>query len=399
MPLQFADRLAAVAPSATLAMAAHAARLRHEGHKVFPFTMGEPDFDTPLHVRDAAKAALDKGQTRYTAVSGTPELKRAICAATERDRGHRPTPNEIVVSCGAKHVLFNLAMVLFQPGDEVVIPAPYWVSYPEQVRLAGATPVILPAPEDDGFRLRPEALRAALGPRTKAVMLCTPSNPTGAAYAAEHLLPLIEVLRAHDCWIIVDEIYGSLTYDGFEHTSLRVLAEDIRDRIVVVDGVSKTYAMTGWRIGWSISHPDLARALDLVQGQSTTNPAAISQAAAVAALDGPQDEVHAMRAAFARRRDLMVEGLRGTPGIRCRRPEGAFYAFADVRGLYGLTHHGRAITSDVEVATWLLEQAHVAAVAGTPFGAPGYMRFSYACSEQDIEDGVAAIRAAIAAQR
>ena len=399
MPLQFADRLAAVAPSATLAMAAHAARLRHEGHKVFPFTMGEPDFDTPLHVRDAAKAALDKGQTRYTAVSGTPELKRAICAATERDRGHRPTPNEIVVSCGAKHVLFNLAMVLFQPGDEVVIPAPYWVSYPEQVRLAGATPVILPAPEDDGFRLRPEALRAALGPRTKAVMLCTPSNPTGAAYAAEHLLPLIEVLRAHDCWIIVDEIYGSLTYDGFEHTSLRLLAEDLRDRIVVVDGVSKTYAMTGWRIGWSISHPDLARALDMVQGQSTTNPSAISQAAAVAALEGPQDEVHAMRAAFARRRDLMVEGLRGTPGIRCRRPEGAFYAFADVRGLYGLTHQGRAITSDVEVATWLLEQAHVAAVAGTPFGAPGYLRFSYACSEQDIEDGVAAIRAAIAAQR
>jgi aspartate aminotransferase len=399
MPLKLADRLAAVAPSATLAMAAHAARLRHEGHKVYSFSVGEPDFDTPAHIREAAKIALDKGATRYTAVSGSPELKSAICSATERDRGYRPSPNQVIVGCGAKHVLFNLAVVLYEPGDEVIIPAPYWVSYPEQVRLVGATPVIVPTTEADGFRLRPEALAAAITPKTKAVILCTPSNPTGAGYAAEHLLPLLEVLRKSDCYVIVDEIYADLTYDGFTHTSLPVLAEDMRDRIIVVDGVSKTYAMTGWRIGWSITNPEIARALDMVQSQSTTNPAAVSQAAAVAALNGPRDELHAMRAAFGRRRARMVEGLRGLPGVSCRMPEGAFYAFADVRGLYGLQHKDQAMKSDLEVAMWLLEHAHVATVAGTPFGAPGYLRFSYACSEQDITDGLAAIRAAIAAQR
>jgi aspartate aminotransferase len=399
MSRMLAGRLATVAPSATLAMAAHAARLRAEGHKVYAFGVGEPDFDTPLHIRNAAKAALDAGATHYTAVGGTAELKSAICAATERDRGFRPAPNEIVVGCGAKHVLFNLAITLFEPGDEVIVPAPYWVSYPEQVRLVGATPVVVGTTEAEGFRLQPAALAAALTPRTKAVLLNTPSNPTGAAYSAEHLLPLLEVLRAHDCWIVVDEIYAELTYDGFQHTSIAALAEDLRDRIIVVDGVSKTYAMTGWRIGWSISPPALAKAVEMVQSQSTTNPAAVSQAAAVAALNGPREEVHAMRAAFARRRTRMVEGLRGTPGIRCRMPEGAFYAFADVRGLYGLVHKGTAMTSDEQVAMWLLDRAHVASVAGTPFGAPGFIRFSYACSEADIEGGIQAMRAAIAEQR
>src|SRR6185312_2528072 len=315
---------------------------------------GEPDFDTPAHVRNAAKAAMDAGATHYTAVPGTAELRSAICAATERDRGYRPAPNQIVVGCGVKDVLFNLAFVLYEPGDEVLIPAPHWVSYPEHVRMVGAQPVIVPTTEDDGFRLRPEALSAALTPRTKAVILCTPSNPTGAAYSAEHLLPLIEVLRAHDCWIIVDEIYAELTYDGFKHTSLAVLAEDLRDRLIVVDGVSKTYAMTGWRIGWSIAPPEVTKALEIVQSQGTTNACSVSQAAAVAALNGPRDDVHAMRAAFARRRGRMVEGLRGTNGIRCRMPEGAFYAFADIRGLYGMVHKETEMTSDEEVALWLL---------------------------------------------
>lgn len=399
MPLKLADRLAAVAPSATLAMAAHAARLRHEGHKIYSFSVGEPDFDTPAHIREAAKVALDTGHTRYTAVSGSPELKAAIAAATERDRGYRPAPNQIIVGCGAKHVLYNLATVLYEPGDEVLIPAPYWVSYPEQVRLMGADPVIVPTSEEDGFRLRPEALAAALTPKTKAVILCTPSNPTGSAYAADDLRPLLDVLRKHGCYVIVDEIYADLTYDGFKHTSVAAIAEDMRDRIIVVDGVSKTYAMTGWRIGWSITTPELARALDMVQSQSTTNPAAVSQAAAVAALKGPRDELNAMREAFDRRRKLMVEGLNTLPGVRCRMPEGAFYAFADVRGLYGLEHKQKAMNSDLEVAMWLLEHAHVATVAGTPFGAPGYLRFSYACSEQDIAAGLDAVRGAIAAQR
>jgi aspartate aminotransferase len=399
MPRTLADRLSVVAPSATLAMGAKAARLRAEGHKVFPFSVGEPDFDTPAHVRDAAKAALDAGATHYTAVSGTPELRSAICAATERYRGFRPSPSEVVVSCGVKHVLFNLALALYQPGDEVIIPTPAWVSYPEQVRLVGATPILLPTTEEDGFRLQPAALEAALSPRTKAIILCSPSNPTGAAYAERELAALLDVLRRHDCWIIVDEIYADLTYDGFKHVSVGVLAEDLRDRLIVVDGVSKTFAMTGWRIGWSITPASLAKALDVVQSQSTTNAAAVAQAAAVAALNGPRDEVYAMRAAFARRRALMVEGLRGTPGIRCRMPEGAFYAFADVRGLYGIPWKGEPLASDESVAEWLLEEAHVATVPGTPFGAPGYLRFSYASSEEDIEEGIAAIRNAVAAGR
>jgi aspartate aminotransferase len=395
MPRKLADRLSAVAPSATLAMAAKAARLRSEGHKVYSFSVGEPDFDTPAHIRDAAKAALDGGATHYTAVSGTSELRSAICAATERYREWRPQPNQVTVSCGAKHALFNLAIALFEPGDEVVIPAPYWVSYPEQVRLVGATPVTVPTTEDTGFRLTASALEPLLTPKVKAIILCTPSNPTGSAYAEEHLRPLIDVLRRHDCWIIVDEIYADLTYDGFKHVALPALAEDLASRVIVVDGVSKTFAMTGWRIGWSIAPVEVAKALDVVQSQSTTNAAAVAQAAAVAALNGPRDGVFAMRAAFTRRRSLMVERLNQIPGVRCRMPEGAFYAFADVRGLCGRSFKGKKLATDEDVAAWMLDQSYVASVPGTPFGAPGYLRLSYACDEDDIEAGLAAFRRAV----
>jgi aspartate aminotransferase len=399
MPRKLADRLSAVAPSATLAMAAQAARLRSQGHKVYSFSVGEPDFDTPKHIREAAKAAIDAGASHYTAVTGTPELKAAICAATERDRGFRPTPAEVVVSVGAKHALFNLASALYEPGDEVIVPAPYWVSYPEQVRMVGATPVIVETREEEGFRVSPASLEAAITPRTKAIILCTPSNPTGSAYAEEHLRPLLDVVRRHDLWLIVDEIYADLTYDGFRHVSVPAIAEDLRARTIIVNGVSKTYAMTGWRIGWSIQPPELAKAIDVVQSQSTTNATAVAQAAAVAALRGPQDDVHAMRAAFERRRGLMVEGLRSIPGVKCRMPEGAFYAFADVRGLYGIPTKNGPLQTDLDVAMWLLEEAHVASVAGTPFGAPGYVRFSYAASEDDIEAGIAAIRTRVSAAR
>lgn len=395
MPRDLAQRLSAVAPSATLAMAARAARLRAEGHKVFSFSLGEPDFDTPAHIVAAAKAALDAGATHYTPVTGTLELKNAICAAMEAHRGYRPSPAQVAVSCGAKHALFNLALALYEPGVEVVIPAPYWVSYPEQVRLAGATPVIVETREQDGFRLTPAALERALTPRTKAFILCTPSNPTGAAYSEQHLLPLLDVLRKHDCYIIVDEIYADLTYDGFQHVSVAAIAPDLRDRIVIVDGVSKSFAMTGWRIGWTIANEALTKALDLVQSQSTTNAAAVSQAAAVAALSGPRDSVRAMRDAFARRRTLMVEGLRSIPGVRCANPEGAFYAFPDVRALLSCKPGGRVLQSDEDIANWLLDEAHVSTVAGTPFGAPGYLRISYACSEDDIQNGLAAIRRAV----
>jgi len=399
MALKLADRLNAVAPSATLAMAAQAARLRGQGHKVYSFSVGEPDFQPPRHVLEAAKAAIDKGASHYTAVTGTPELKNAICKATERDQGYRVTPGEIVVSCGAKHSLFNVALALYEPGDEVLIPAPYWVSYPEQVRVFGAKPVTIDTREEDGFRISPESLERAITPKTKALILCTPSNPTGSAYGEEHLRPLLDVVRRHDIWLVVDEIYSQLTYDGFKHVSIPVLAEDLRSRTIMISGVSKTYAMTGWRIGWSITPPEIAKAIDVVQSQSTTNATAVAQAAAVAALLGPQEDVAAMRVAFEKRRKAMVDGLNAIPGVRCRSPEGAFYAFADVRGLYGLPYQDRLIDTDLDVAMWFLEEAHVASVAGTPFGAPGYVRFSYACSEDDIRGGLEAIRSRVVAAR
>ncbi len=395
MTLELAARLGAVAPSATLAMAAQAAKLTAQGIKVFPFSVGEPDFPTPAHIIEAAKQALDKGATRYTAVSGTADLKAAICEATARTRGHAPTPDRVTVSVGAKHVLFNLAAALYDHGDEVVIPAPFWVSYPEQVRMVGATPVIAQTTEEGGFVLTPEELERRITPRTKAVIICTPSNPTGAGYSKQALLDLAAVARRHEFYLIVDEIYGDLVYGDYQHHSLAALAPDLADRIIVVDGVSKTYAMTGWRIGWAISSPKVAQAMTTLQGQSTTNPAAVAQAAAAAALRGPRDTVETMRLAFERRRNLMVEGLRKIPGVDCRMPEGAFYAFADVRGLLGLKVEGKPLTTDDELAMWLLSEARAATVAGAPFGAPGYLRFSYACSDEDIVAGLESIRQAV----
>jgi aspartate aminotransferase len=292
-----------------------------------------------------------------------------------------------------------VALALYEPGDEVVIPAPYWVSYPEQVRIMGATPVHVETREDAGWRMTPAQLESALTAKTKAVILCSPSNPTGAAYDEKEMRALLEVLRAHQCWLVVDEIYAELVYDGFKHVSAAKLAPDLRSRMVIVDGVSKSYAMTGWRIGWSIAPRELAKALDVVQGQSTTNPSAVAQYAALAALTGPQEEVVKMRAAFEKRRDAMVSGLSSLPGVKCRTPEGAFYAFADCRGLYGLRWGEKSLANDEDIAFWLLDRAHVAAVPGGAFGAPGYVRFSYATSEERIAKGIESIRAAIQASR
>jgi aspartate aminotransferase len=377
-------------------MAARAAKLREAGHRVFAFGVGEPDFETPVNIREAAKKAIDRGASHYTAVTGTPALKKAVCAATERDRGWAPKPEQVVVSCGVKHALFNLALALFEPGDEVIIPAPYWVSYPEQVRLVGATPVIVPTREEDNWLMTGDALASAITPRTRAVILCTPSNPTGSAYPRQRIVELGAAMRkSADALLIVDEIYGELVYDGFKHESPAVLLPDLRDRMVVVDGVSKTHAMTGWRIGWSISSPDVAKALDVIQSQSTTNPTAVSQEAAIAALNASRDDFKKMQAAFQERRNHMVEGLRSLPGVKCRMPDGAFYAFPDMRGLYGLRAGDKELKSDEDIAFWLLDAAHVAAVAGTPFGAPGYLRFSYACSKETIAEGLGQVRKAI----
>lgn len=396
MSLAFAQRLSAVSPSVTLAMNARAAELRSKGLDIFAFGVGEPDFEPPAHVLAAAKAAIDSGASKYTAVTGIAPLKKAICEASARSRGFAPKPEQVTVTVGAKHALFNLAIALYEPGDEVIIPKPFWVSYPEQVRMMGAEPVLVDTEEANGWRLTPEALEKAITPKTKAVILCTPSNPSGAAYPEADMRALLDVLRKHHIWLIVDEIYAELVYDGFKHVSAAELAPDMLDRIVVVDGVSKTYAMTGWRIGWSIAPVSLAKVLDVVQGQSTTNATAVAQHAALAALTGPQDAIAAIRERFDGRRKAMVAGLNAIPGIQCRMPEGAFYAFADCRGLLGKKHGDKVLATDEDLAFFFLDAAHCATVPGGAFGAPGYVRFSYALAEERIAAGLASIASAVA---
>jgi len=391
-----AQRLSAVKPSATVAVAQRARELKAQGIDVLSFSVGEPDFDTPVHIREAAKKAIDSGATRYTAARGIVELREAICEASAKRRaGVTYDPSQVVVSVGAKHTLFNLALALYDEGDEVLIPAPYWVSYPEQVRLAGATPVIVQTTEEEGFRMTPEALRAAITPKTKALILCSPSNPTGAAYTGEQLRALADVAAERNFWIIVDEIYGQLVYGGFDQKSIAEVAPDLKDRIIIVDGVSKTFAMTGWRIGWMFAPEYVTKACEKIQGQATTNPSSIAQHAAIAALRGPWEPMEEMRQAFEARRSIIVEGLNAIDGISCGMPEGAFYAFANVQPLIGKQGGGKMLETDIDVAGYLLEEARCAVVPGTAFGAPGFVRISYAASNDMIREGLSRIGEAL----
>ena len=398
MTFELAQRVRSMQPSATLAITQRAAELRASGVDVISFGVGQPDFPTPKHILEAAKTALDHGATGYTQVRGVDALLEAIQGESLRRRGVRHELSEIVASVGAKHTLFNLAMVLYEPGDEVIIPAPYWVSYPAQVKFAGAVPKIVQTREEDGFRLTAEALEQAVTDKTKALILCSPSNPTGAAYSKAQLESLAEALRTTgDYWIITDEIYGELVYDGFEQYSLLTVAPDLRERLIVVDGVSKTYAMTGWRVGWALAPAHVAKAIEKIQGQSTTNPTAVSQYAAIEALRADMQAVQGMCDAFAERRRGVIDGLNAIDGVRCREPEGAFYAFPNLSGLLGRSYAGTVLEDDVVICTWLLEQAGCALVPGTAFGAPGYVRMSYATSMQNIRTGLERISAAVAA--
>lgn len=392
-------RLDVVKPSATVAIATKAREMKASGVDVLSFSVGEPDFDTPAHIRARAAVAIEEGATRYTAAKGMPALVDAIRSASQRRRGVSHEASEVIVSVGAKHTLFNLAMALFDPGDEVLIPAPYWVSYPEQVRIAGAEPITLVTEESDGFRLDPKVLKAALTSKTKALILCSPSNPTGGAYRREDLRALADVLAASDCWIIVDEIYAELVYEGFDQASILEVAPELRDRIIIVDGVSKTYAMTGWRIGWALGPAHVVGACAKLQSQSTTNPTTVAQHAAVAALNGPQDCIEEMKTAFLARRDRVVAGLNAIEGITCRVPDGAFYVFPNVSGVLGKSSDSGVIDTDLALCSYLLDAARCALVPGTAFGAPGFARFSYATSMEQIDEGVRRIGEAIAALR
>lgn len=370
-----------MAPSATATVFKRVAELRAAGVDVIALSLGEPDFDPPPHVAAAVKAAVDAGASRYTEVAGLRALRTAICADSLRRRGVEHAPEEVVVSAGAKHSLFNLAQALFDHGDEVVIPVPAWGSYAEQARLCGATPVLVHCAEQDGFLPEPSALAKALGPRTKAIVLCTPSNPTGAAYLPERLSAIAEVLRGHDCHAIVDEIYSELVYDGVQLRSLLTLAPDLRERIAIVDGVSKRFAMTGYRVGWMLGSRALVRACETLQSQATTSISALSQHAAIAALQGDDAHVRMMRDRYAARRDRLCAGIAAIPGLRAHKPQGAFYVFVSVARLLGRG----GLRNDVDVATHWLEHARVAVVPGSDFHAPGYVRMSYAISEEQID--------------
>lgn len=386
--------LARVKPSPTIAIAGRARELAAEGRDIISLSAGEPDFDTPLHVREAAKAAIDAGHTRYTAVDGIPELKAAICDKFRRENGLDYTPAQVTVGTGGKQILYNALMATLNPGDEVIIPAPYWVSYPDMVLLAGGTPVIIEGEMQNGYRITPEQLEAAITPRTKWVIMNSPSNPTGAGYSQDHLRGLTDVLMRHpQVWVLADDIYEHLVFDDFRFATPAQVQPGLKDRTLTMNGVSKAYAMTGWRIGYGVGPETLIRAMAKLQSQSTSNPCSISQYAALAALNGPQDYIHTSRAVFERRRDLVVAGLNECPGIVCPKPEGAFYVYPSIRDLIGKTSaSGRRIDNDEDFASALLDETGVAVVFGAAFGLSPHFRISYATSDEILTDAVARIR-------
>ncbi len=388
------DTLARVKPSATIAVTNKARELAAAGRNVIGLGAGEPDFDTPQFIKDAAKTAIDEGKTKYTAVDGIPELKKAICDKFARENGLAYVPAQITVGTGGKQVLYNALVATLNPGDEVVIPAPYWVSYPDMVLLAGGTPVFVPCGIESEFKLTPAALEAAITPKTKWFIFNSPSNPTGAAYSKAELKALTDVLMRHpQVWVMSDDMYEHLVFDGFEFATPAQVEPGLYDRTLTCNGVSKAYAMTGWRIGYAGGPAHLIKAMGTVQSQSTSNPSSVSQYAALAALTGPQDFLGPFRQAFQRRRNLVVDGLNACPGIVCPKPEGAFYVYPDISGCIGKTSAGGArITDDEAFATALLEEAGVAVVFGSAFGISPNFRVSYATSDAVLADACARIR-------
>jgi len=390
-----AERAKKIKPSPTLAIDSKAKAMKASGVDVISFGVGEPDFDTPEHIKEAAIKAMRDGFTKYTAVGGIDPLKDAIIEKLKKDNGLAYKREEVIVSCGAKHSLYNCAQALYGPGDEVIIPSPYWVSYPDQVLLNDATPVFVKTFEADSFMVRPEALAAAVTKRTKALILNSPSNPTGMVYDRKALQVIAELAVKHDFYVISDEIYEKLVYDAVEHVSIASLNDEIRAKTIVINGLSKSHAMTGWRIGYSAGPADIIKAMTNIQSQSTSNPTSISQKAAVAALTGPQDFFSVMHAEFDKRRKFLVEELNRTEGMSCRMPGGAFYAFPNTKKIYGRRFGDKVIANSADLALYLLEEAKVALVHGAAFGDDDYVRLSYATSMDDISRGVERIREAL----
>ncbi len=396
MTKRLASRVRELKPSATLAINAKAKALRAKGIDIVNLSAGEPDFDTPAHIKAAAIKALEEGFTRYTPVPGIPELREAICARIKEDYHLDYSPEEVVVTCGAKQALFNLAQALFEPGDEVIILSPYWVSYPPIVELAGAKPVIVPSSKEDNFEPKLSALEEALSPRTQGIFLNSPSNPTGLVYSTEFLEGVAALARKRDLIIVTDDIYDHLRFDGKGPENILTVAPDLRDQTVMVNGVSKTYAMTGWRIGWAVGPKDIIAAMARIQGQSTSNATSVAQKAALEALSGPQDCVVEMRETFKRRAVLLYEELKKTPGLDLPKPQGTFYAFVDFSTYFGRkTPQGQVIKGSLEMGDYLLEEARVATVPGIAFGEDRFLRISFANAEEEILKGINRIKEAL----
>lgn len=381
-----ANRLSLIKPSPTMAVTQKAAELKAQGRDIIGLGAGEPDFDTPESIKAAAKAALDRGETKYTAVAGTPALRKAIAAKFKRENGLDYSPEQITVGVGGKHVLYNALMASLNPGDEVIIPAPYWVSYPDITLLAEGTPVIVRCPEEAGFKLAPADLEAAITAKTKWLILNSPSNPTGAAYTKAELEALAAVLRRHPhVWVMSDDIYEHMVYDGFEFFTIAQVAPDLFERTLTVNGLSKAYAMTGWRVGYAGGPKALIAAMNKIQSQSATHTSSISQAAGVEALNGPQDFIPKNAALFKERRDLVVGMLNTCAGITCKTPEGAFYVYPSCAGTIGKkTPDGKIIKTDGDFVTYLLEAEGVAVVQGEAFGLSPYFRISYATDNASL---------------
>lgn len=376
-----------ISPSPTLALDAKTKKLKSEGVDIISFGVGEPDFDTPSHIKEAAICAIQSGFTKYTPSAGIPELREAICRKLKEDNGLEYKAGEVLVSSGAKHSIFNAVLAMCDRGDEVLLPAPYWVSYPEMVKLAGGTPVFVPAGIESDFKVKPHVLEAAITPRTTLIILNSPSNPSGAVYLEEELRALAEVCLKHNVAIISDEIYEKLIYEG-KHVSTASLSPEIKGITVTVNGVSKAYAMTGWRIGYAAGPSDVIAAMGNIQSHSTSNAASISQKAALAGLTGSQEPLDMMRAEFKKRRDFMVKRLNEMPGVKCLTPPGAFYVYPDVSSLMGKKVCGRPVTCDAELAEVLLLEAKIAVVPGGAFGTEGNLRLSYATSMELIAEGM-----------
>jgi len=380
-----AQRLARIKPSPTLAVGAKAAELKAAGRDVISLGAGEPDFDTPDNVKAAAKAAIDKGDTKYVAVAGTPALRQAICAKFKRENGLDYKPEQVTVGSGGKQVLYNALMATLDEGDEVIIPAPYWVSYPDMTLLAGGTPVFVACPESTGFKLRPADLDKAITPKTKWVILNSPSNPSGAAYGWDEMKAITDVLLKHPhVWVMTDDMYEHLVYDGFKFCTPAQVEPKLYERTLTINGVSKAYAMTGWRVGYAAGPKAVIDAINTIQSQSTTHACTIAMAASVEALNGPQDYIAERNKSFKARRDLVVSMLNQAKGLQCRTPEGAFYVYPSCQGAIGKSWNGKVIKTDTDFVTYLLEAEGVAVVQGEAFGLSPYFRISYATSEKAL---------------